>query len=78
MNDEFIELTQFNTLPICLRKSAIDGYYRRDGLGITRVLVAGNSIDVKETYDEITALMTDTIYSKKTRFEEIKKHEREI
>jgi hypothetical protein len=71
MNEEFIELTQYNTLPLCLRKSAIDGYYRRDGLGITRVLVAGNSIDVKETYEEITEKLNDTIYSVKTEYREI-------
>ena len=75
MNEEFIELTQYNTLPICLRKSAIDGYYRRDGLGITRVSLAGNSIDVKETYDEITEKLNDNIYSGKTKYEEIKKNE---
>jgi len=71
MNEEFIELTQYNTLPLCIRKSSIDGYYRRDGLGITRVLIAGNSIDVKETYDEITEKLNDTIYTGKTEYREI-------
>jgi hypothetical protein len=73
MNADFIELTQFNTLPISVRRSSVDGYARRDGMGITRVLLNGISLDVKETYDEITEKMDDTIYTKKTEYTEILK-----